>query len=131
MPLRPKKWLAGLEACPHGGINYPELEYLGIDPDKILDFSVSTNPFMPSPGIKEMMKSIPVERYPDSQTSRLRQELSNKLGIDTENILVGSGTTEIIRLITLVYIRQRDPVLMLEPTTESMRLLSASPGLIL
>ena len=116
MPLRPKKWLARLEACPHGGINYPELESLGINPEKVLDFSVSTNPFMPPPGIKEMMKDIPVERYPNSLAFGLRQELSKKLEINGENILVGSGTTELIRLIALAYFRQRDPILILEPT---------------
>ncbi len=116
MPLRPKRWLAGLKACAHGGINYAELESLHIDPDKVLDFSVSTNPFMPPPSIREMMKNIPVERYPDSQASELRQRLSEKLGVDTENILVGSGTTEFIRLVALTYFRRGDAVLIVEPT---------------
>ena len=116
MPLRPKRGITGLKTCAHGGINYAELKALGIDPNEILDFSVSTNPFMPPPGIKEKMVTLPVEQYPDSQATELRQHLSERLGVAQENILVGSGTTELIRLIALTYFRQGDPVLLLEPT---------------
>jgi histidinol-phosphate aminotransferase len=89
---------------------------LGIDPNNILDFSVSTNPFMPPPGTKEKMGAAPIEQYPDSQSTELRQRLSGRLGVAPENILVGSGTTELIRLVALTYFRQRDSVLLLEPT---------------
>ena len=116
MPLRPKRGITGLKTCAHGGINYAELKALGIDPDVILDFSVSTNPFMPPPGIKDKMGAVSVERYPDSQVTELRQRLSERLGVAQENILVGSGTTELIRLIALTYFRQGDPILLLEPT---------------
>jgi histidinol-phosphate aminotransferase len=116
LPLQPKKWLAGLEVCPHGGIDYAELEELGIDPDRILDFSVSTNPFMPPPGIKERLKDMPVERYPDSWASALTQKLAARLVVDAENIVVGSGTTEIIRLIALAYFRRGDAILIPQPT---------------
>ncbi len=116
MSLRPKRAIAGLKNCVHGGINHAELKALGVDPNEILDFSVCTNPFMPPPGIKEKMSTIPVEQYPDSQATELRERLSERLGISPENILVGSGTTELIRLTALAYLRQGDPVLLLEPT---------------
>lgn len=116
MSLQPKRYVAGLKACAHGGFNYAELKELGIKPDDVLDFSVSTNPFMPPPGIKEMMKDIAVERYPDSQSSELTARLAQRLKIAPEKILVGSGTTELIRLIALAYFRQGDAVLILEPT---------------
>ncbi len=116
MSLRPKRAIAGLKNCVHGGINHAELKALGLDPNKILDFSVCTNPFMPPPGIKEKMSAIPVEQYPDSRATELRERLSERLGISPENILVGSGTTELIRLIALTYFRQGDAVLLLEPT---------------
>lgn len=116
MPLRPKRAIAGLKNCVHGGINHAELKALGIDPDEVLDFSVCTNPFMPPPGIKEKMSAIPIEQYPDSQATELRERLSKRLAISPENILVGSGTTELIRLIALTYLRRGDRVLLLEPT---------------
>jgi histidinol-phosphate aminotransferase len=116
LPLQPKKCVARLKSCVHGGFIYDELKSLGINPDEILDFSVSTNPFMPPPRIKERMQTFSIERYPDSHSNELTQRLAEKLHISGENILVGSGTTEIIRLITLTYFRQNDPVLILEPT---------------
>jgi histidinol-phosphate aminotransferase len=116
LSLRPKRGITGLKIGTHGGINYAELKALGIDPNEILDFSVSTNPFMPPPGIKDKMDAISIERYPDFQSTELRQHLSERLGVAQENILVGSGTTELIRIIALAYFRQGDPVLLLEPT---------------
>jgi histidinol-phosphate aminotransferase len=92
------------------------MKTLGIDPNNVLDFSVSTNPFMPPPGTKEKMGAASIEQYPDSQSTELRQRLSGRLGVAPENILVGSGTTELIRLVALTYFRQRDYVLLLEPT---------------
>lgn len=116
MSLRPKREIAGLKTCPHGGIDYAELRALGVNPGDILDFSVSTNPFMPPPGIRETLSSLPIEQYPDSQAIELRQRLAASLGVPPENILAGNGTTELIRLIALTYFRKGDPVLLLEPT---------------
>jgi len=116
LSLRPKRIVAGLRAGTHGGINPAELKKMGIDPDKVLDFSVCTNPFMPPPGIREMMGAMPIEQYPDSQATELRERLSERLGIPAENILAGNGTTELIRLITLAYFRRNDSIIILEPT---------------
>lgn len=119
MSLRPKRGIARLKTCAHGGIHQlkdAEMKTLGIDPNNVLDFSVSTNPFMPPPGTKEKMGAASIEQYPDSQSTELRQRLSGRLGVAPENILVGSGTTELIRLVALTYFRQRDYVLLLEPT---------------
>jgi histidinol-phosphate aminotransferase len=116
LSLRPKRGIARLKTCPHGGINYAELKALGINPDEVLDFSVSSNPFMPPPGIKEALRTIAIEQYPDSEATEFRKELSAHLDIPMENILAGNGTTELIRLIAMTYFRKGDPVLILEPT---------------
>ena len=116
MSLQPKRWIANLKKGHHGGIDYAEIEALGINPNEILDFSVCSNPFMPPPGVKETLSNIAIEQYPDSETIELRQRLSESLKVPPENILTGSGTTELIRLIALTYFRKGDPVLLLEPT---------------
>jgi histidinol-phosphate aminotransferase len=116
LPLQPKREIAKLKSGVHGGIDYAELEASGIDVNNIIDFSVSTNPYMPPPGIKEALAAAPVERYPDSQSTALRRRLAEKLGVDAANILVGSGTTELIRLIALVFFRRGDRIVILEPT---------------
>lgn len=116
MPLRPKPEIEKLEACPHGGPNWAELSAMGLIPEEVIDFSVSTNPFMPPPGIKEIFNTIDIDHYPDSETTELRQCLSEKLGVAPGNILAGSGAMELIRLIALTYFGHGDSVLILEPT---------------
>jgi len=116
LSLRPKQGIARLRNCPHGGINHAELKALGLKPDEVLDFSVCTNPFMPPPGIKEMLRTIPIEQYPDSEATEFRQELAAYLGVPAENILAGNGTTELIRLIAMTYFRKGELALFLEPT---------------
>ena len=115
MSPRPKRWVTRLETCRHGGIDHAELSGLGLKPDDIIDFSVSTNPFMPPPGLKESLAAVPVERYPDSQSTELRAQLAADLDVPIDNILAGNGTTELIRLIAAVYFRRGDRVLIPEP----------------
>ncbi len=116
MPLRPKPEIENLEACSHGGPDWAELKAMGLTPEGVLDFSVSSNPFAPPPGVKKILNSVAINRYPDSEATELRQCLSEKLGVAPNNILAGSGTVELIRLTALTYFGQGDSVLILEPT---------------
>lgn len=116
MSLQPKPEIAKVKACAHGGINYAELRAMGLAPEKVLDFSVCSNPFPPPSRVKKILNTVPVEQYPDSEATELRQRLSEKLGVTPDNILVGSGVMELIRLIALAYFRHEDKVLILEPT---------------
>ena len=118
MSLRPKPEIENLKACPHGGINYAELSAMGVNPDTVIDFSVCTNPFLPSPRVKKVLHAddIAIRQYPDSEATEFRRRLSQELGVSTDNILAGNGTTELIRLVTLTYFGRGDSVLILEPT---------------
>ncbi len=116
MPLQPKPGVGKLKVCVHGGPNYAELTAMGLVPEEILDFSVSSNPFPLPMQIREILNTIAIDRYPDSEATELRQRLSERLGVAPVNLLVGNGSTELIRLIALTYFRRRDPVLILEPT---------------
>ncbi len=100
----------------HGGIDYGELEALGIAPEEVLDFSANLNPFGPPPGIKKAMGKADITGYPDSRATRLRRLLADKLGVSEENIIVGSGSVELIRLAALAYFGRGDLVLIIEPT---------------
>ena len=72
MSLQPKREVKNLKVCPHGGINYTELKAIGIDPEKVIDFSVCSNPFMPPLGLKKTLDTIAIEQYPDSEATELR-----------------------------------------------------------
>jgi histidinol-phosphate aminotransferase len=100
----------------HGGIDYSELSTIGIAPDKILDFSTNCNPFGPPPGIKAAIKNADLESYPDSASNKLRQALADKLQVSKDNLIIGSGSTELIRLITTAYLNNKDTVIIHSPT---------------
>ncbi len=116
MSLPPRPEVEGLKICPHGGLNWVELKAMGLDPEEILDFSVCSNPFMPTPKLKEVFNDVAIGRYPDSGATELRQCLSAKLGVASDNILAGNGAVDLIRLIALTYFGGGDSVLILEPT---------------
>ena len=115
--LRPKPDIENLVPGKHGGIDYAELEKLGITPQKILDFSVSTNPFGPPPGIEEALKQAGIDRYPDSEAIELTGIVGlEKTGVSKSNLLIGSGSTELIRLIATAYFSTADTVIIPQPT---------------
>jgi histidinol-phosphate aminotransferase len=100
----------------HGALNFAELERLGLDPNDVLDFSVNSNPYGPSPLILEAIRSVPIERYPDRESIALRRALSGRLGVSTEQILIGNGTAELIQLAVFAFLQKGDHALIVEPT---------------
>ncbi len=116
MPVSPRLEIEKMKTSQHGGLNWSELASLGLNPEAVIDFSVCTNPYPLPRRVKEAMRNAVINRYPDSEATEFRQALAKKLGVAPENILAGSGTTELIRLIALTYFRPGDPVLILEPT---------------
>lgn len=116
MSLPPRPEVDGMSICQHGGIDYTEMEELGIIPEEILDFSANLNPFGPPPGVRKALGEVDITHYPDSEATHLRRFLAEKLGVVPGNILVGSGSTELIRLVALAYFGQGDHVLIIEPT---------------
>lgn len=85
-------------------------------PNKIIDFSVNTNPVgMP----EELEKNWPnilgkVVDYPDPHNTKLLKTLSKKLEIDGSHLLLGNGAAELISL--LAFHLQKKPVLIIQPT---------------
>lgn len=116
MSLRPRQEIENLELCVHGGPVFAELKELGLKPEDIIDFSVNSNPYSFPPGVKEAIKTAVIDNYPDSESSELRGILTRKFGVLNENILVGSGSMEIIRLISQAYFKGGDKVLIPQPT---------------
>ena len=116
MPLQPRPEIASLKLCEHGGLNYSELEVLGIAPNDVIDFSVGSNPNGVPPGVRPTAKGIRITRYPDSETNSLRRRLAQKLGVTPRNVLVGNGSTELIRLAVLAYLGKGDRAMLIKPT---------------
>ncbi len=114
--LRPRAGIESLVPTSHGGINYAELEKFDIPPGEVLDFSVSTNPYGPPPGIEKVLIQTAVDSYPDSESSEFKLLLSKKLKVSPDNLLIGSGSTELIRLVVTAYFGSGDTVIIPQPT---------------
>lgn len=119
MPISPRKELDGLSAATHGGLDYSELERLNLGPDDILDFSVCCNPFGPPPSVRRGLARLApadIDRYPDTEATELRGALARGLAVAPQSILVGNGSTELIRLAALAYFGPGDIVVVPTPT---------------
>jgi L-threonine-O-3-phosphate decarboxylase len=105
-----------MSPVPHGAPDYAELERLGLDPEAILDFSVNSNPYGPSPAVREAVARVPLDRYPDREALALRRALAERLDVPPARIVAGNGTAELIWLVALAFLQPKDRVLVAGPT---------------
>lgn len=101
----------------HGSPDLAKLTRLGLDPDSILDFSTNLNPFLqPSARLREVLGGVPPHRHPDPRALVLRQTLADGLGVGADKIFAGNGSSELIWLTTLAFLREGDQALIVGPT---------------
>ena len=100
----------------HGGIDPRELNRLGIAPEELLDFSVNSNPFGPSPQVLKAIRTVDISRYPDRECLELREMLADANRVAPKQVLVGNGTAELIWLVVQALLQPGDGVLIVGPT---------------
>jgi L-threonine-O-3-phosphate decarboxylase len=115
----------------HGALDFGELERAGLAPDSVLDFSVNSNPFGPSPTVRAALAQTPLDRYPDRESLALRRALAKRLDISPNQIVMGNGTVELIWLAAFAFLKPGEDALILGPTfgeyERAIRLMSATP----
>lgn len=99
----------------HGGLDYTRLRAEGIDPEAILDFSVSINPFPVHENVLEAVRSCSLTRYPDSSAHELREAIAVYETCNPEEILVVNGTSQGIHLIGQAFLNEKTNVLIAAP----------------
>lgn len=84
----------------------------------IEDYSHNLNPFGPPEDIQEMIASAigDIWHYPDDSCSELRSTLSKTFSIKEDNIIIGSGSSEIIRNFPNTFMNVGDKVLINRPS---------------
>ena len=120
--------IQSVPAAHHGALDFAELERLGLHPDDVLDFSVNSNPFGPSPLVQEAMAAVPLDRYPDRESIALRRALSERLDLPPERIVTGNGTAELLWLLAFALLSPGDAVLIIGPTFGEYSRVSALIG---
>lgn len=86
----------------HGSLPYKEIEALGYHWSEILDFSANVNPYplpfeIPWQAIQNKLRHYP------GQEHRLKQCLSDHLGISLDSLLLLAGSTELIYALARLY----------------------------
>lgn len=105
----------------HGGVDPLELKHYGLTSDSLIDFSVNSNPFGPSPRIAQALSHIDISRYPDGNCSELTGHLAELNHTRSDQVLIGNGTAELIWLIAQAFLQPGDGVLIIGPTFSEYR----------
>ncbi len=75
------------------------------------------NPLGPSPLAMEAIKKITnLNRYPDGGGYYLRKELSSRLSVEEDKIILGNGSNELIDIAVRTFMRPGDEAIMAHPS---------------
>ena len=89
----------------------------GIPPDRVIKLNGNENPYGPSPKVAEALANFKLYNlYPDPQQRRVRDALSEYLGVGPEHIVAGNGSDEIIDLVLRMYLGPGEKIIDLAPT---------------
>lgn len=110
--LQPEPHIGRINPPFHGGTGFAGIP-AGLN---VLDFSTCCNPYPPPSLIRRSIAGCDFSRYPDPESRELTQALARSLRIQSDNIIAGSGSTEILRLAALAYLGPGDRALIPTPT---------------
>ena len=116
MTPSPHTYLAGLGPVPHGSVGDAELARLGLRREQVLDFSVNSHPFGPSPAAVRAARAAAWDRYPEDGAPHLRRALAARDGMTEDEVIVGNGSAELIWLLALAYLAPGSAALIVGPT---------------
>jgi len=103
---------------------------LGADADKIIKLASNENPLGPSPkALAAMRSALPgIHLYPDGGGFYLREALAKKLGLTREELILGSGSNEIIEFLGHAFLDRGDDVITSEHAFIAYKLVAAVFG---
>jgi len=76
------------------------------------------NPWGPSPKVVRALRSelLNLHRYPDGSCYYLTKAIASKIGVDTEEIVIGNGSNEIIEFLVKAFVMEGDEVVTSHPS---------------
>ncbi|MFX1521759.1 MAG: pyridoxal phosphate-dependent aminotransferase [Promethearchaeota archaeon] len=116
--MRPRKPILELKTSTHGGKFWQYKKNPNTQAVEIIDFSASINPIGPPESVIEAIKRNlhHLSHYPDSNSTELKKELAKIHNLHEENLIVGNGSNELIRLFAETFFEERDEVIIPLPT---------------
>ena len=100
----------------HGGLDVVELRSMGLRSDEVLDLSSNISPLGPSSRVRRAAAGADLAAYPDRHCLALREALATRLDIETESLMVGNGSTELIHLLARACLDPGQRCLIFAPT---------------
>jgi histidinol-phosphate aminotransferase len=85
---------------------------LGLEPDQIVKLASNENPLGPSPiAVRAMQDALQrANFYPDGGGYHLRAGIAAKFGLESENVILGTGSNEIIEFLGHAFLRPEDNI---------------------
>lgn len=97
----------------------------------LVKLSANESALGPSPKVLEIFKSgFNLKKYPDGKSSKLKETIAKKFSINEDQILIGSGSDEIISLICQSFLNKDDEVIMSEDSFLMYRIYSQLNGAV-
>ena len=89
---------------------------LGLEPSQIVKLASNENPLGPSPiALKAMQEALQKAHfYPDGGGYHLRVGIADKFGLNPENVMLGTGSNEIIEFLGHAFLRPDDNIVTAE-----------------
>ena len=103
---------------------------IGLNPLDIIKLASNENELGPSPKAMDAMRRTASEmhRYPDGGAFRLRAALAESLRVETDQILPGNGSNELIELLGNVFLEPGRDIVMADRAFVVYRLVAAMRG---
>jgi histidinol-phosphate aminotransferase len=88
----------------------------GLRPEEIIKMASNENPLGPSPkallAMQEAVKEVHI--YPDGGGWKLRRAIAEKFGLELNNVILGSGSNEVIEFIGHAFLKPGDNIITAE-----------------
>lgn len=81
---------------------------------KMIKLNTNENPYPPAPGVERALKEFRTDclrLYPDPKASVLAEALSERYGVDQEQIFVGVGSDDVLALAFMTFFNSKKPIL--------------------
>jgi histidinol-phosphate aminotransferase len=98
----------------------------------LVKLNTNENPYPPSPAVAATLSAFPaaaLARYPDPACTALRRRLAELHGCSPENIIVGNGSDEVLRLATRAFTLPGGSIATFDPSYSLYPVLAAAEEL--
>lgn len=94
---------------------------------KVIKLASNENPFGPSPKALAAARKalLNVNRYPDSSGFYLKRRLAKVSGLDTDNLVLGNGSDELIDIIIKTFVEENEHIITADFTFLEYKIISS------